>query len=48
MGLRIELSPVKTQRAKKKNNIVLKEDFVSHLPTDGRALRALKALARSK
>jgi hypothetical protein len=47
-GLGIELSPVKTRSARKKTSTVLKEDYVSHLPTDGRALRDLKALARSK
>jgi hypothetical protein len=47
-GLGIELSLVKTRSARKKTCTELKEDYASHFPTNGRALRALKALERTK
>jgi hypothetical protein len=47
-GLGIELSPVKTQSARKKASVEKSQDPVSLTSTEGGALRALKALARSK
>jgi len=47
-ALGIELSPVKTRSDRKKTCTKLKEDYASHFPTDGRALRDLKALERTK
>jgi len=47
-GMGIELSPIKTRSASKKTSTELKEDFASHFPTNGRALRDLKASTRTK
>jgi len=47
-GLGIELSPIKTRSARKKSSFDLKVDPAPILPTDGKALRELKALARTK
>jgi hypothetical protein len=47
-GLGIELSPVKTHSARKKSSTELKDDYAPILPSDGKALRDLKALARTK
>jgi hypothetical protein len=47
-GLGIELSPIKTRSARKSPVLNLKVDSAPILPTDGKALRALKALARTK
>jgi hypothetical protein len=48
-GLGVELSPLQTRSSRKKKEIEISQIASTDLPTqEGKALRALKALARTK
>jgi hypothetical protein len=48
-GIASEISPLQTRSSRKKKEVLSSQQADSNLPTlDGKALRAMKALARSK